>query len=299
MTETTKTPVRELAPRSAEELIGSAAGALRGQHRVSYAFSDAVAMARRNLLRLLRSPDQVVFSLLSPIMFTLLFRYVFGGAISGLQGVDYVTYLVPGIAVQTAIFSAGTTGFGLCDDLQKGFIDRLRSLPMARSAVLAGRAIADSLNNLVQVVILILVGVAVGFRPQSFGGLLLGVVLLLGFALSISFVFAIVGMSVSSVEAVNAATFPVVFPLTFASSAFVPTSTMPGWLKAFADHQPVSVVVNAVRSLVLGDITPQMRAGLLGGQGTVSLVLQSLAWTAGFTLVFGWLAVRKYRRLAA
>jgi ABC-2 type transport system permease protein/oleandomycin transport system permease protein len=201
--------------------------------------------------------------------------------------------------VQTAIFSAGTTGFALADDKQKGFIDRLRSLPMSRGAVLAGRVSADSLNNLVQVVILICVGVAVGFRPQSIGGLIIGVLLLLGFALSTSFIFALVGMAVSSVEAVNAATFPVVFPLTFASSAFVPTATMPGWLRAFADHQPVSVVVNAVRSLVLGDIDQATRDALFAGQSTVSLVLQSLAWTVGMTLVFGWLAVRKYRRLGS
>ncbi|HVX44704.1 MAG TPA: ABC transporter permease [Mycobacteriales bacterium] len=266
--------------------------------RFRFAVADSLAMAWRNILRFTRAPDMVVFTLFSPIMFVVLFRYVFGGAISGLQGLDYVTYLVPGIAVQTAIFSAGTTGFALADDLQKGFVDRLRSLPMARSAVMAGRVIADSLNNLVQVVILILVGVVVGFRPDSVLGLILGVVLLLGFALSTSFIFALVGMLVSTVEAVNAATFPVVFPLTFASSAFVPTHTMPGWLQSFANHQPVSVVVNAVRSLVLGDISPQARDLLFAGQSTSSLVLQSLAWTAGLTIVFGWLSVRKYRALS-
>lgn len=290
----------ELRPKSPDELLGSAAGAARsGGHRLRYAVSDGLAMTWRNLLRILRAPDQVMFSLVSPIMFVLLFRYVFGGAIGGLHGINYATYLIPGIAVQTAIFAAGMTGFGLCDDLQKGFVDRLRSLPMARSAVLVGRVAADSVNNLVQVVILILVGTAVGFRPQSIPGLILGVILLLGFAVSTCMIFAIVGMSVSTVEAVNAATFPVIFPLTFASSAFVPTSTMPGWLRAFADHQPVSVVVNALRSLVIGDISPAMRDGLFAGQSTLSLVLQSLAWTAGFTLVFGWLAVRKYRRLAS
>lgn len=266
--------------------------------RFRFAVADSLAMAWRNILRFTRAPDMVVFTLFSPIMFVVLFRYVFGGAISGLQGLDYVTYLVPGIAVQTAIFSAGTTGFALADDLQKGFVDRLRSLPMARSAVMAGRVIADSLNNLVQVVILILVGVIVGFRPDSVLGLILGVILLLGFALSTSFIFALVGMMVSTVEAVNAATFPVVFPLTFASSAFVPTHTMPGWLQPFANHQPVSVVVNAVRSLVLGDISSEARDMLFAGQSTSSLVLQSLAWTAGLTIVFGWLSVRKYRALS-
>lgn len=269
----------------------------REQPLLLQAIGDSLAMARRNLLRLLRAPDQVMFTLISPIMFTLLFRYVFGGAINGLQGIDYATYLIPGIAVQTAIFSAGTTGFALADDMQKGFIDRLRSLPMARSAVLTGRVIADSLNNLVQIVILVLVGLLVGFRPESFFGLILGILLLLLFALSTSFIFALVGMSVSSVEAVNAATFPVVFPLTFASSAFVPTSRMPGWLRAFADHQPVSVVINAVRSLVIGPIPDQARQQLFAGQSTTSLILQSLAWSFALMLVFGWLAVRRYRAL--
>jgi len=259
---------------------------------------DTLAMARRNVTRIARAPDQVVFTLISPIMFTLLFRYVFGGAIAGLPlGFGYVTYLIPGIAVQTAIFSAGTTGFALADDVQKGFIDRLKSLPMARSAVLGGRVVSDSLNNLLQVAIIIGVGFAVGFRPSSGLGVVLGVLLLLLFALSASFVFALVGMSVSSVEAVNAATFPVVFPLTFASSAFVPTATMPGWLQAFANHQPVTIVVNAVRSLVLGDVSPAAREGLFQGASTTSLVLQSLAWSAGISAIFGFLAVRKYRNL--
>lgn len=279
-------------------LVEAAERASRGGNAIGHAVTDALAMAWRNLTKLVRAPDQVMFTLISPIMFTLLFRYVFGGAIKGLQGIDYVTYLVPGIAVQTAIFSAGATGFALADDVQKGFVDRLRSLPMARSAVLSGRVMADSLNNLVQVIILVLVGTAVGFRPQSVPGLILGILLLLGFALSTSFIFALVGMSVSSVEAVNAATFPVVFPLTFASSAFVPTSTMPGWLQAFANHQPVSVVVSAVRSLVVGDISGVARQKLFAGQSTLSLVLQSLAWSAGLIIVFGWLAVRKYRNLS-
>jgi ABC-2 type transport system permease protein len=264
---------------------------------LSMAVSDGLTITRRNLIKVKRVPDLIVFATLSPIMFVLLFRYVFGGAIKDLQGIPYPTYLIPGIAVQTAIFSAGTTGFALADDLQKGFIDRLRSLPMARSAVLSGRVLADSLNNLVGVIILVAVGFLVGFRTESVPGLIFGILLLLLFALSTSFIFALVGMSVSTVEAVNAATFPVVFPLTFASSAFVPTSTMPDWLRTFADHQPVSVVVNAVRSLVVGDISPEARQALFAGQSTTSLVLQSLAWSIGLIIVFGWLAVRRYRAL--
>lgn len=268
--------------------------------RAGFAVSDAFAMARRNVLRIARAPDQVVFTLISPIMFTLLFRYVFGGAVGNGLGsaTSYATYLIPGIAVQTALFSAGTTGFALADDLQKGFVDRLRSLPMARSAVLSGRLLSDTLNNTVQVLILVGVGFAVGFRPKSAWGLIVGLVLILLFATAISMVYALVGMSVSTVEAVNAATFPIVFPLTFASSAFVPVNTMPGWLQGFAYHQPVSIVINSVRSLTLGDISPQARQALFDGLGTGTLVWQAIAWTAGLGAIFGWLAVRKYKNLS-
>lgn len=263
-----------------------------------WALRDTAAMAGRNLRRLLRQPEQIMFNLVSPIMFTLLFRYVFGGAIGGLQGLNYVNYLVPGIAVQTVLFSAGVTGFALADDMQKGFVDRLRSLPMARSAVFGGRVAADTLNNAFGLAILLATGFAVGFRPASALGLLLAALLLLLFALAVSLGYALVGLSVRSPEAVNAATFPIIFPLTFASSAFVPVQTMPGWLQGFASNQPVSVVINAARSLILGDTaTPQQRELLLGGTGTTSLVLHSLAWTIGIGLVLGLLCTRKYRNL--
>lgn len=267
--------------------------------RISWVVGDALQMARRNLLRLLRAPDQLVFTLISPVMFTVLFRYVFGGAIQGLPSGSYATYLIPGIAVQTAVFAAGTTGFALADDLQKGFIDRLRSLPMARSAVLAGRMLSDLVNSAVQVLILLAVGFAVGFRTGSWPGLVLGLLLLLGFALSVSVIMALVGMSVSTVEAVNAVSFPITFILTFASSAFVPVATMPSWLRAFAYHQPVSTIVNAVRSLTEPNLTARARQLLFDGQSTASLVLQSLVWTILMTAVFGFLAVRKYRSLSA
>ena len=269
-----------------------------GAEGLVWAVRDTLAMAGRNIARLTRQPEQLVFNLVSPIMFVLLFRYVFGGAISGLQGLNYVNYLIPGIAVQTVLFSAGVTGFALADDLQKGFIYRLRSLPMARSAVFGGRVAADTLNNTVGLIVLIITGVAVGFRPQNVGGLVLAVVLLLLFALAVSLGYALIGMSVRSAEAVNAATFPIIFPLTFASSAFVPVQTMPSWLQGFATHQPVSVVINAARSLILGDsATEQQRAVLLGGGETLSLVLQALAWTIGIGLLFGYLCTRKYRNL--
>lgn len=290
MTATTSTTAG-LARRRDEPRFGT---------RVGFAVSDALTMARRNVLRIARAPDQIVFTLISPIMFTLLFRFVFGGAVGAGLGpaVTYATYLIPGIAVQTAMFSAGTTGFALADDLQKGFVNRLRSLPMSRSAVLAGRLVSDTLNNTVQVLILVAVGFAVGFRPSSAPGLVLGLLLVLAFATAISMVYALVGMSVSTVEAVNAATFPIVFPLTFASSAFVPVNTMPSWLQGFAYHQPVSVVINAVRSLIIDDLSPAARQALFDGASTTSLVLQAIAWTIGLGAVFGWLAVRRYKNLS-
>lgn len=265
---------------------------------LGWALRDTLAMGGRNLRRLSRQPEQVVFNLVSPIMFVLLFRYVFGGAINGLNGLNYVNYLVPGIAVQTVLFSAGVTGFALADDMQKGFVDRLRSLPMARSAVFGGRVASDTVNNAFGLIILIATGFAVGFRPASTGGLILAALLLLLFALAVSLGYALIGLSVRSPEAVNAATFPIIFPLTFASSAFVPVATMPGWLQGFATHQPVSVVINAARSLILADTaTTGQREQLLGGAGTTSLVLQALAWTLGIGVVFGLLCTRKYRRL--
>ncbi|CAA9350509.1 MAG: Efflux ABC transporter, permease protein [uncultured Nocardioidaceae bacterium] len=264
----------------------------------SWALKDTWAMAGRNVRRLTRQPEQVVFNIVSPIMFVLLFRYVFGGAIGGLQGLNYVNYLIPGIAVQTVLFSAGVTGFALADDLQKGFIYRLRSLPMARSAVFGGRVVADTGVNAFGLVVLILTGFAVGFRPESAPGLLLAGILLLLFALAVSLGYALIGMVVRSPEGVNAATFPIIFPATFASSAFVPVETMPSWLQGFATHQPVSVVINAARALILGDsVTADQREFLLAGQSTSSLVLQALAWTIGIGVVLGVLCTRKYRNL--
>jgi ABC transporter DrrB family efflux protein len=263
-----------------------------------WAVRDTLAMAGRNLRRLLRQPEQVTFNLVSPIMFVLLFRYVFGGAIGGLQGLNYVDYLVPGIAVQTVLFSAGVTGFALADDLQKGFINRLRSLPMARSALFGGRVTSDTVNNALGLAILLATGFAVGFRPDGASGLVLAGMLLLLFALAVSLGYALVGLTVRSPEAVNAATFPIIFPLTFASTAFVPVETMPTWLQGFAMHQPVSVVINAARALILGNsLTEAQRSQLLGGASTTSLVLQSLAWTFGIGLVFALLCSRKYRKL--
>jgi ABC transporter DrrB family efflux protein len=254
---------------------------------MSYAVSDAAAITWRNLLRYVRLPQLLVFSTIQPIMFVLLFRYVFGESIRlGNPSIDYVNYLMPGVFVQTVVFGSTATGIGLAEDLGKGLIERFRSLPMARSAVLAGRTVADAVRNLFVVGLMTVVGFIVGFRPD--GGVLayvaaIGLVMAFGYALS--WVMATIGLGSSNSEAAQAAMFPVLFPLTFASSAFVDPSFMPGWLQAFAKHQPVTATVDAARHLVLGQPV---------GWSAVA----SLAWSAGIVAVFGTLAVWRYRKAA-
>jgi ABC-2 type transport system permease protein/oleandomycin transport system permease protein len=264
-----------------------APGTTRSRSPRGYAVGDALAVAWRNLLAYVRLPELLVFSTIQPVMFVLLFRYVFGNSIAlSDPSIEYVDYLMPGIIVQTAVFGAAGTGIGLAEDMAKGLIERFRSLPMARSAVLAGRTMADSVRNVFVMVLITVVGVAVGFRIH--GGvpayvLALGLVLLFAFALS--WVVATIGLGAPNGEAAQAAIFPMLFPLTFASSAFVDTSFMPGWLQVFANHQPVTVTVNAARDLVLGQPV---------GWG----VGASVAWSLGIVAVFGPLAVRRYRRAA-
>ncbi len=234
-----------------------------------------------------RQPQLIVFSTIQPVIFVLLFTYVFGGAITASRASTYVDYLMPGIFCQTVVFGAINTGIGLSDDLQKGLIERFRSLPMARSAVLAGRTVADLVRNVFVVLLMLVVGYAVGFRIHTnFLGLLAGIGILLLFAFSMTWIFAIVGLSAPNPETAQAMSFPILAPLVFASSAFVSTSTMPGWLQVFANHQPVTAAVNATRALMLGG--PDHRVD----------VLQSLAWSIGIVAVFAPLAVRNYRRVA-
>jgi ABC transporter DrrB family efflux protein len=261
--------------------------------RLYWAFDDARTVAWRNLLRYVRVPQLIVFSTIQPIMFVLLFRYVFGGAINT-GPVPYVDYLMPGIFVQTVLFGAVSTGIGLAEDADTGLLERFRSLPMARSAVLTGRTLADVVRNVLVVFLMVVVGYLVDFRFHgSVVESLLAVALVVAFGYAFSWVAAIVGLRASTPEAAQAAVFPIIFPLVFASSAFVPTSTMPGWLEWFADHQPVSAVINACRQLVLG--------GRIEGDRYVegvdwSDVGLALAWTVGITVVFAPLAVRAYRR---
>jgi ABC transporter DrrB family efflux protein len=255
--------------------------------RVRWMFADILTVTWRNLLSLARIPDALFFSTVQPIMFVLLFRFVFGGAIH-IPGVDYVDYLMPGIFVQTIAFGSVSTAVGLAEDLNKGLIERFRALPMARSAVLAGRTSADLLRGVFMVVLITAVGYIVGFRIGTNVGLFLcGALVILLFSYVLTWGFATVGLSASNAETAQIMVFPILFPFIFASSAFVPISSMPGWLQAFAMHQPVSLTVSAARSLMVGGVTHNNSA-----------VWQSLVWSAGLLLVFVPTAVIKYRRTA-
>ena len=252
--------------------------------------SNTMVVAGRNLIRLPRSPDLLIGSTVQPIMFVLLFAFVFGGAIVT-PGYDYVDFLIPGIITQHIAFGGFYTALGLAEDLSKGLIDRFRSLPMSRAAVLAGRTLADVATNALSIVVLIVTGLIIGF---SFDANLLeivaGVALLLLFGFAFSWVFALIGLFVSSPESANAVGFVLIFPLTFASSAFTSTESMPGWLQAFTNNQPVTHVINAVRSLQL-DIP-------LGAPDIATAVWKAIAWIIVILLVAAPLAVRRYRKAA-
>src|SRR5262249_32799619 len=244
----------------------------------SHPVSDALTIAWRNVLNIRRNPQLLVFATIQPVIFVILFRYVFGGAIKGVSG-TYINYLTPGIFVQTIVFGSLTTGVGLADDLQKGLVDRFRSLPMARSAVLVGRTLADLLRNLFVVLLMCIVGYLVGWRPTTSAlAITCGIALVLFFSYSLSWMFAIVGLIAPDVETAQAASFPILALLVFASSAFVPIATMPSWLQTFAEHQPVSVVVDAVRDLTTG--------GPTSGD-----VLGAIAWIVGIIAVCAPIAV--------
>jgi ABC-2 type transport system permease protein/oleandomycin transport system permease protein len=251
---------------------------------LSWAVTDALAMTRRNLLRYVRLPNLLVFSTVQPVMFVLLFTYVFGGAVRIPSG-SYKDFLLPGILVQTVIFGSTQTGVGLADDLSRGMIDRFRSLPMTRSAVLAGRTLSDTVRNLFVVVLMIGVGLLIGFRFHAGVVAAVGaIVLAVLFGLAFSWISAFIGMVVRDVESAQTAGFIWIFPLVFASAVFVPVASMPGWLQAFARVNPVTNTAEAVRALCQGG-------------PTATHVLHALAWIAGILLVFVPLSVRRYRRV--
>jgi ABC transporter DrrB family efflux protein len=249
--------------------------------------TDARVVSVRNLLHFVRQPDLLVFSTIQPIMFVLLFTYVFGGAISQSlpRGVSYIDYLLPGILVQSVTFRASMTAIGLADDLKLGVIDRFRSMPMARSAVLVGRTAADLVRNVLIIVLMIIVGYIIGFGFKAGVAQAIGCIALVsGFGLALSWIFAFVALTVRSAEAAQSAGFVVLFPLVFASSVFVPISSMPSWLQTFARVSPVTLTANAARSLALVPGTPPS----LGG---------AIAWIVGLLAVFIPLSVWRYRRM--
>lgn len=252
------------------------------------ALRDTLAVTGRNLTSIRRVPQLLVFTLIQPVIFVVLFRYVMGGAIE-VPGGSYVNYLIPGIFIQTVTFGALQTAIGMAADLKSGLLERFRSLPMSRAAVLAGRTTADLLRNIVVVMLIAGVGFLVGFRvqtsPLEFVGALAICVL---FSYVLSWVFATVGLLVGDPESAQAAAFPVMAPFVFASSAFVAVESMPEWLQGFAEHQPVSVVASAVRALSIGQIP--------GTESTSYYVTSALLWCAGILLVMCPLAIMRYRK---
>jgi ABC-2 type transport system permease protein len=251
--------------------------------QLAHAASDTLVLARRSLLRIPRQPDLLLGFTVQPVMFVLLFVYVFGGAIET-PGFDYVDFLMPGIIVQSIAFGGFVTALGLAEDLKKGLIDRFRSLPMSRSAVVTGRIVADIGTNVVQLAVIIGVGLAVGFSfATGAPDIIAGIALLFLIGIAFSWVFALIGLSASSPEASNAYGFTILFPVTFVSSAFVPVDSMPGWLQPVAEYNPFTTMVDAIRALFLG--TP---AG--------SDVWAAVAWSVGIVAVFAPLAVWRYRR---
>lgn len=264
------------------------------------ALSDAAVVAKRNLIKIKRVPDLLVFTTLSPIMFVLLFGYVFGGAIDPAGGgAGYREFLIAGIFAQTVVFGATITGAGLAEDVRKGIVDRFRSLPMAPSAVLTGRTLSDVLNNVIVLVVMSLTGLAIGWRiDTSFAEALGGYLLLLIFAYAVSWVMAWIGLLVPSPEVVNNAAFMVIFPATFVANTFVPLETLPGPARAFAEWNPVSAVTQAARTL-FGNVAPGPAAAGPQVWPLAHPVLYTLLWSAGTIAVFAPLAAARYRRAAS
>jgi len=253
--------------------------------KLAWAIADSLAVAKRNVIGMTRRPQLLGFATIQPVLFVLMFRYVFGGSIH-VPGVSYANYLMAGIFVQTVMFGAQNTAIGMAEDLRNGLTERFRSLVMARSAVLAGRVLADALRNLLVIVLMLGVGYLVGFRVQtSAAALVAAIAVLLLFGFAISWVTALLGMVAKSAEAAGAAALPLTVLLGFPSSAFVSTNNMPGPLRAYADHQPLTATVNVIRPL------------LLGGP-TASHAVAAIIWCAGIVAVFAPLSVLRYRRAA-
>jgi ABC transporter DrrB family efflux protein len=248
--------------------------------------SDTLVIAERNLIRVTRLPELLMAFTIQPIMFVLLFRYVFGGAIKT-PGFSYANFLIPGIIVQNIAFGGFLTAIGLNEDVHKGLIDRFRSLPIARAAVLAGRTFADIATNTVSMIILLVTGLIIGFSFQTDAiHVIGGMALLLLFGYGFSWMFAFLGLLVSTPEAANSVGFIAVFPLTFISSAFVPVASMPEPLKTFANVNPFTITVDALRSLWLG--TPAH-----------NYIWGAVVWSLVIIAIFSPLGVAQYRRASS
>jgi ABC-2 type transport system permease protein len=257
--------------------------------RVVMAVNDSLIMIRRSSTHIVRNTDQLLGAFFQPIMFLVLFAAVFGGAIEKAlpPGTNYLNFLMPGIIVQTLAFGSTTTAVAICNDLQKGIVDRFRSLPMSSMAVLNGHVVSDLLRNTISTVVMLVVGLVIGFRSNaSFTDWLAIAGLILLFTLAFSWLAAIVGVTARSVEAVQWLTFVIVFPLTFASTAFVPAEGMHPVLRVFAENQPITQVVEAVRALMLGEP--------IGNRGTLSV-----AWSVGILLLAMPFAAWLFRRRTA
>jgi ABC transporter DrrB family efflux protein len=272
---------------------------------LAYALADGAIVAKRNLIKIKRLPELLVWTTMSPIMFVLLFAYVFGASIK-IPGSNYREFLIAGIFAQTVIFGSTFTGAGLADDMQKGIIDRFRSLPMARSAVLIGRTGSDIVNNSISIVVMTITGLLVGWRirtsvPEALGGFLL----ILLFAYAMSWIMAYVGLMVRSVEVVNNASFMVIFPMTFIANTFVPSENLPSFLRTIAEWNPVSSLAQAARESfgntvpvtslpkVVGEVAQAPVSGAWSLHHPVTYVL---IWVAAILLVFVPLATRRYNR---
>lgn len=250
--------------------------------QIQFAVTDTWEITKRNVRRNFRLPQLLVFSSIQPVMFLLLFNFVFGGAVSGSDGDAYINFLLPGILIQTALFGAIQTGVGLAEDMQKGVVDRFRSLPMSRVAHMAGRVMADAMRNLIVLGLMTLVGVLIGFDFKN--GLLLavaGYLLSVFFGFAFSWVASLFGLLTRDSETAQVLGFLWTFPLVFASSVFVPVQTMPGWLQAFANNQPVTHAVNSMRGLTQG--------------GELDAVWKTLLWIFAILLVFVPVSVARYR----
>ena len=255
---------------------------------------DGWVVAQRNLIKIKRVPEILVFVLISPIMFVVLFAYVFGGAIDAGPGLNYREFLIAGIFAQTVVFGATFTGASLAEDMQKGFIDRFRSLPMTRSAVLVGRTGSDIVYNVISLVVMALTGLLVGWRARgSFLDSVAAFLLLIVFAYAISWIMAYIGLIVPSVDVINNASFMVIMPLTFVSNAFVPLETFPSALQTFAEWNPVSTVTQAVREL-FGNVPDGFVAP--DAWSLQHPVLYTLIWVGIILVVFVPLSVRQYVR---